>query len=511
MRDRAAATARRRRTQPGDPATEPFDLDGPSLTDHTLPGPAVPRLGHRHLHRTTSASRRRACRRASPACRCRPAARSRSSARRRALDANGCPWQNLSIQTTLKLSANAEAKGAKAGGSLAAYLGQATKYQVTVTPGHGRRHRRRRPPAAQPGRPEHDRQRARASSSPRTSTPASTPRAPTARSRSRWATTRAPRLERRQAHQPDDRAGDGRRRGLRPQRAQARRRLERRRASRSATPRTSATASCTRSTSTSRTRPAGTPTRRSSSSGRLPKPGTPGTLNPTQGRDGRLHGRHRSSRPSSAGSSSAGAAQRLRGPLDRDRRTPTARSTRHRTSATTTSSIAITTKEDADGNPIGTPTLSLLLHDVAPVATSRRSTSAPGQDAAGGPAARTSGSTSPRRSSSSCSRLALEQLADQVELNRDGRPTNEEIAQSLRENHGVVKFNGVEYAFGGLESVLGEARNAGRDADRALPRRLLSPNNVIEELALLARRPAARAAGDDQPAKLLTASAKTSV
>ena len=50
------------------------------------------------------------------------------------LDMEGCPFQNLSIQTTLKFGANAEAKGAKIGGQVQAYLGRASKYQITVTP-----------------------------------------------------------------------------------------------------------------------------------------------------------------------------------------------------------------------------------------------------------------------------------------------------------------------------------------------------------------------------------------
>ena len=50
------------------------------------------------------------------------------------LDMDGCPFQNLSIQTTLKFGANAEAKGAKVGGQVQAYLGRASKYQITVTP-----------------------------------------------------------------------------------------------------------------------------------------------------------------------------------------------------------------------------------------------------------------------------------------------------------------------------------------------------------------------------------------
>jgi hypothetical protein len=50
------------------------------------------------------------------------------------LDATGCPWQNLAVSTTLKLTATGEAKGEKAGGSLQGYLGAQKKYQLTVSP-----------------------------------------------------------------------------------------------------------------------------------------------------------------------------------------------------------------------------------------------------------------------------------------------------------------------------------------------------------------------------------------
>ena len=215
-----------------------------------------------------------------------------------------------------------------------------------------------------------------------------------------------------------------------------------------------------------------------------------------------------SSRPSSAASSSAAQRQQLRGPLDRDRPTPTAPSTRVATARYSDVGLAVTSKKDADGNPIGT---------ADPLAAARTTSTRrqralyqrTGPDAAVGHPAATCGWTSPSRSSSSCSQLALSSLADKVEHERRRRPTNEEIAQSLRENHGVVKFDGVEYAFGGVESLLGAADN---------------PDEVLIALyhggaELRRRRRGARAAAagqqrraaDHQRAKLLTASAKTSV
>jgi hypothetical protein len=82
-------------------------------------------------------------------------------------------------------------------------------------------------------------------------------------------------------------------------------------------------------------------------------------------------------------------------------------------------------------------------------------------------------------------RIALEKIADKVELNRDGRPTPEELARSLRKNHGIVKYKGVSYSFGGLETELGMATDP-RAMLLALYRTgFMSPNSVIEELSLL--------------------------
>ena len=50
------------------------------------------------------------------------------------LDDQGCPHQQLSITTTLELQARGAAEGSTASGSLNAHLGHASKYQVTVAP-----------------------------------------------------------------------------------------------------------------------------------------------------------------------------------------------------------------------------------------------------------------------------------------------------------------------------------------------------------------------------------------
>ena len=130
-------------------------------------------------------------------------------------------------------------------------------------------------PPPNPVDPTHARGGRERSSSARTTTPGIKAKATYREYPARDGLRRGPRGCRAasSASDADDRAGDGRRRGLRRAGAEARRRARATPASRSATRRTSATASSTRSTSTSRPRPAGTPTRRSSSSGKLPQAG----------------------------------------------------------------------------------------------------------------------------------------------------------------------------------------------------------------------------------------------
>ena len=72
------------------------------------------------------------------------------------------------------------------------------------------------------------------------------------------------------------------------------------------------------------------------------------------------------------------------------------------------------------------------------------------------------------------------------------RPTNEEIEQSLRDNHGIVKFDGVEYAFGGVESLLGAADNPD-DALIALYHGGMSSGAVLEAIQQLLLGNAGRA------------------
>ena len=81
--------------------------------------------------------------------------------------------------------------------------------------------------------------------------------------------------------------------------------------------------------------------------------------------------------------------------------------------------------------------------------------------------------------------LALSSLADRIEMNRDGRPTNDEIRQSIQDNYGVVKYKGAEYGFSGLEAALAQAKNPDEMLIALYRSGFMSQNNVIEQLALL--------------------------
>jgi len=67
-------------------------------------------------------------------------------------------------------------------------------------------------------------------------------------------------------------------------------------------------------------------------------------------------------------------------------------------------------------------------------------------------------------------------------MNRDGRPSNEEIAQSLRENHGIIVYKGVRYGFTGIDVFLGMAETP-EDALIALYHGGATASAVAENLA----------------------------
>ena len=175
---------------PGDPGVGDSDLDGPSLTDHPLP--VLPFPGSVTVSCTYDERDPQKCvPHGGPGVSVQASGEIKVERTPTSLDANGCPWQNLSLADQAPAQRQRRGQG-RQGRRLAVRLPR----PVDELPGHRRRPTRpTTSPTATARRPTRSTRRrsrrARASSSPRTSTRASTPRAPTARSSSRWATTKA--------------------------------------------------------------------------------------------------------------------------------------------------------------------------------------------------------------------------------------------------------------------------------------------------------------------------------
>ena len=145
--------------------------------------------------------------------------------------------------------------------------------------------------------------------------------------------------------------------------------------------------------------------------------------------------------------------------------------------------LAITHHLDAQGNPAGPSTYSLLLHGLDPSyipslyeRTGRRPPANPGTDV---------------RLDFTEEQLnqlwlwGLEKLRDRAARAQGGNPTIEDIARSLRENDGVVKWNGGAFSAGGLESLLGQALTPDEMLWALYDRGHLGPEAAIESLLSL--------------------------
>ena len=118
--------------QPGGPM-EGFEYDGPPLAGQTLP--VLPFPGTVTVTCSADSRQPETCvPKGQPGVSVIASGEIKVERTPTFLDMEGCPFQNLSIQTTLKFGANAEAKGAKIGVQVQAFLGRASKYQITVTP-----------------------------------------------------------------------------------------------------------------------------------------------------------------------------------------------------------------------------------------------------------------------------------------------------------------------------------------------------------------------------------------
>src|ERR1700755_1183087 len=90
---------------PTEPGVGDRDLDGPSLTDHPLPG--LPFPGPVTVSCTYDERDPEKCMpKGGPGVAVQAGGEIKVERTPTAMDANGCPWQNPSVQTTLQLSAN---------------------------------------------------------------------------------------------------------------------------------------------------------------------------------------------------------------------------------------------------------------------------------------------------------------------------------------------------------------------------------------------------------------------
>jgi len=463
---------------PGAPGVGDSDLDGPSLTGHPLialpfpgsvtvsctyderdpetcvphggPGVSVQAVGELKLERTPTS-----------------------------LDANGCPWQNLSLQTKLQLSANAEAKGAKAGGSLSGYLAQSTTFQVTVAPDQA-------DAIADGDRPP-----------PNPVDPTTLKAGESVQlSEDFYAgvnakgSYRALQLE--LGYDEGHRVSSGVKR-ISPTtvRVMAGDSDFVRNALKLGVGYKDVAVSLGNSKDLADgklhavdidiSNQAGWDAYQAFlASGQLPKEGAPGTLNPTKA-ETVVYTDVTSLEAKLGGLKLGGRVNDSEG-----RFTET-----HNADGTTDITgfarygdvgIAVTTSKDAGGRVVGTPTRSLLLEDVDGSfvkAIYELTGKTPPSDAGGNLRLDFSEADLER-----LRQIALTRLGEKIAMNGDGRPTNEEIAESLRENHGIVEYKGGQFAFGGVESLLGEA-DTPDEALIALYHGGLSSGAVAQEIEMM--------------------------
>jgi hypothetical protein len=462
----------------GDPGVGDSDLDGPSLTDHPLI--ALPFPGSVTVSCTYDQRDPEKCvPHGGPGVSVQASGEIKVERTPTSLDANGCPWQNLSLQTKLQLSANAEAKGAKAGGSLSGYLGQSTNYNVTVAPDQA-------DDIAGGDRPP-----------PNPVDPTTIKAGESVQlSEDFYAGINAKgsyrAIQAEMGYDTGHRVSSGVKR-ISP--TTVRVMVGDSDFVRSALKLGVGYKDVAVSLGNSKdladgklhavdidiSNQAGWDAYQAFlASGRLPKEGTPGTTNATKAStvvytdvtsvEAKLGGLKLGGRVNDS-------EGRFTETHNADGTTDTTGFARYGDVG-----VAVTTRKDADGHVVGTPTRSLLLEGVDESlvkglyqVTGKTPPSNPGGNIR---LDFTEGQLEQLR------QAALSRLADKIEMNRDGRPTNEEIARSLQENHGVVEYKGVSYGFTGLDIFLGMAQTP-EDALIALYHGGMSSGAVAENLELL--------------------------
>ena len=460
---------------------EPFELDGPPIVDRALP--VLPFPGSVTVTCTVDSRQPETCvPQGKPGVSVQASGEIKIERSPTRLDLEGCPFDTLSIQATMKLLANAEAKNARASGKLQAYLAQSTKYAITVTPENAEsiEDGDRLPPNPLDPTTLNQGESIQLSEEYYAGVKAS-------------GTYRHIQLE--MGYDEGTRVSAGVRRvDATTVRVMVGDEEFVRQALRLGISLGDASVSIGNSKDLSdgkleaidldiSTEAGWNAYQAFVDSGELPTPGAPGTSSPTRSQ----LVRYTDSTEFSAklgglsiggpGASSEGRWVETENLID-----GTTEYTAHVRYNDT--SFAIVTTENADGDPVGTPRYSLMLHGVheSYIPTLYEAT---GAEAPEGDPPSDIRIDFTETELEELQDMALSRLADQIELNRDGRPTNDEIRESIQDNHGVIEYEGVQYDFGGLESALAMATTPDEILAALYRSGFNSPNNVFEDLARL--------------------------
>jgi hypothetical protein len=460
---------------------EGFEFDGPPLAGRTLP--VLPFPGSVTVTCTADNRQPETCvPKGRPGVSVQAAGEIKVERTPTFLDLEGCPFQNLSIQATLKFGANAEAKGAKIGGQLQAYVGRASKYQVTVTPGNA--------DAIEAG----DR------SAPNPVDPRSLARGEAIQLNQDYfegikakGTYREYQIE--MGYDEGRRVSSGiRRMDERTVRVMVGDEEFVKHALKFGVKLGDASLSIgnTKELSDGKlhaididiTTEAGwNAYQRFIATGKLPQPGSAGTEQPTKAETVRytdtteLEAKLGPLAVGGRGSSSEGrwlATENL----------ATGTKTYTTNARYNNVSITVSDEEDVHGSPVGTPRYSLMLHDLHPSYVPMLYDRMGREQPAGDPPKdlRIDFTEAELRE---LQELALTRIGDRISMGGDDRPTNDEIRRSMHDNNGTVEFDGATYALTGMQSMLASARDPYEMLIALYRSGFLSQNNVVEDLAHL--------------------------
>ncbi len=464
---------------PGD--MEDFEFDGPPLAGRTLP--VLPFPGSVTVTCTADSRQPETCvPKGQPGVSVQASGEIKVERTPTFLDMEGCPLQNLSIQTTLKFGANGEAKGAKVGGQIQAYLGRASKYQVTVTPGNA--------DAIESG----------SRAAPNPVDPRSLAKGEAIQLNEDYfegikakGTYREYQIE--MGYDEGHRVSSGiKRMDERTVRVMVGDEDFVKHALKLGVKVGDFSASIGNSKELSdgklhsiaidiSTEAGWNAYQRFIATGKLPEPGSAGTKDPAKAETVRytdtteLEAKLGPITVGGRGSSSEGrylASENLATGM-------TTYSTNARYNNT---SITITEQEDANGNPTGTPRYSLMLHDLhesyVPMLYDRM-----GQKQPAGDPPKDLRIDFTEAELQELQELALTRIGERIAYGGDDRPTNDEIRRSIQENNGTISYDGATYAMSGLQSMLASAKDPTEMLLALYRTGFLSQNNVVEDLAHL--------------------------